>query len=175
MSAFDWSRRGFLSLGLAALVRGADDSVVFPVEFRKPGPYEAQRKFIDAGADEFACEREAMEIERLLARPEALVLAADFEGVSPEPVRLRAVDSEISIADFGASGDFVSGLMAWLAGARSLRFIPLAGHVVRFEAEGRTGHWHMEWAAGKLRRFRPLDETRVSRVTPWFVDRRAHV
>ena len=169
---FEWSRRElFLSLGVAASLRGAvDEPVVFPVDFRKPGPYESLRRYIGPGDDEFACEREAMAIEALLAKPAELPLAAEFEGASPQPARLKALSAEISLAEFDASGDFAGGLKAWLTGVRGLRFIVLAGNRVRFEADGRTGHWHMEWAGGRLRRFRPLDETRVARAVPRFVD-----
>ena len=176
----------FLAAGLAStlrLARAADESVVFPVEFRKPGPYEALRRFIPPGSDGFACEREAMEIEGVLAKlleARAIPLAPDFEGASPVPSRMKPLEGgEISIAEFdAASRDFANGLQEWLRGLKSLRCIALPDHRVRFEASGshsgklvsRTGEWRMEWSEGRLRRFHPISETRAARTTPRFVD-----
>jgi tetratricopeptide (TPR) repeat protein len=185
---FEWSRRDFLiAAGLASALRplraAADESVVFPVEFRKPGPYESLRRFIQPGSDGFACEREAAEIENVLSKllaTRAIPLAADFEGASPVAARMKALDGgEIAIAEFdAAAGDFTSGLQRWLTGLKTLRCIALPDHRVRFEASGshegkleyRTGHWHMEWTEGRLSRFHPLDETRATRLAPRFVD-----
>ena len=183
---FQWSRREFLlSIGVALAVppaQAADESVIFPVDLRKPGPYESLRRYIKPGADEFTGERDAMEIEarlQMLHTGVALPLTADFDGTSPNPSRLQALDTEIAIAQFDpADRDFTGGLRAWLASVKDLRFIALPDHVVRFEGRGsidgkltaRTGHWQMEWEGERLRRFRPLNETRVSRSAPRFVE-----
>jgi Flp pilus assembly protein TadD len=183
----EWSRRDFLlAVGIATSIRpakAADESVVFPVEFRKPGPYESLRRFIPPGSDNFACEREAMEIEGILVKlldARSIPLAADFEGASPVASRLKELDGgEIAVAQFDLSNrDFASGLKAWLIDLKALRCIALPDHRIRFEASGthdgklfaRTGHWHMEFVEGRLRRFHPLDETRVTRATPRFLD-----
>ena len=80
-----------------------------------------------------------------------------------------------------ANRDFEGGLRQWLGSlgtVRDLRYYSLPDHRVRVEASGfeegrlqyRVAHWHMEWDGGKLAKFHPLDETRVTRAEPMFAD-----
>jgi tetratricopeptide (TPR) repeat protein len=188
----EWSRRDFLrSTGLAgfAFASGGQAQTPagasFPVELRKPGPYESLRRYIAAGNDEYACEKEAILAESLLeglrqSRP--LPLARAFSGSSPLAARFTPIDDEIAEAVFDpANRDFEGGLRQWLASlgtVRDLRYYSLAAHRVRVEASGfeesrlhyRVAHWHMEWDGGKLAKFQPLDETRVTRPEAMFTD-----
>lgn len=190
MKTFDgWSRREFLvGTGLASFarpVRAETEGTVFPVRLRKPGPYEALRRYLLPGQDEYQYEKEAMDVEIRLSNlkdTRAIPLAPGFEGASPNPARLLAIDSGIAEAGFEAADrDFERGLQRWLESLgeiRRLRFIVLPEHRVRFEASGliegkyhaRTGAWHMEWDGEKLARFRPLEETRVTRDACLFLD-----
>src|SRR5438045_2841754 len=52
-------RRSFLAL---ALIPKSWAGTAYPVRFPKASPFEAYRKFIEPGSDEFACEAEAMAI-----------------------------------------------------------------------------------------------------------------
>ena len=188
-SSFDWSRREFLlATGLAGLARpahAAAETTPFPVELRKPGPYEALRRYIPPGSDEYAVEKHAMDIEAMLAALPAarnIPLADDFLGTSPNPVRLRAVSAQIAEAEYDSSdADFKGGLLRWLdsiGDVRRLQFFVLPHNRVRFEASSlsggrpsyRVGHWDMEWRDGKLVRFRPLDETHTNRSETMFTD-----
>ena len=95
----EWSRRDFLRCtGLAgfAFAAGAEAQTTggtpFPVELRKPGPYESLRKYIAAGNDEYICEKEAALAESLLEglrQSHSLPLAPDFARLLPArgPVR----------------------------------------------------------------------------------------
>jgi tetratricopeptide (TPR) repeat protein len=188
----EWRRREFLRCtGLAgfAVAAGGEAQTAggtpFPVELRKPGPYESLRKYIDAGNDDYLCEKEAVQAESVLAglrQSRSLPLAPEFEGSSPLAARFSAIDNEIVEAVFDAANqDFAGGLRQWLGSlgtVRDLRFYALPNHRVRVEASGsvagrlqyRIAHWHMEWAGDKLARFHPLDETRVERAEAMFAD-----
>ena len=186
---FDWSRRAFLvAAGAAALPHpraraAAAANREFAVEFPKPGPYEARRRYIMPGEDDYQYEKQAMDFEMMLghvAKGREIPLAPGFEGVSPNPVRWRAVDEEFATAEYNG-GDFVQGFAQWKASLgelRRLRFIVLADYIVRIEAAGRVdgrlyyrvGHWRMEWRDDALYRFRPLEETRATRAQTAFQD-----
>lgn len=153
----------------------------FPVELRKPGPYESLRRYIAPDSDNFACEKQAMLVESALAKLDtsgSLPLDPAFEGQSPVPARFMQFDAEVSEAVFDPNNlDFAAGLREWLRSlgpSPGLRFIALAGDRVRVEATGRNeyrvAHWHMRWRDGNLLAFRPLDEVRAFRQETLFVD-----
>lgn len=191
-SSLRWSRRGFLAvplLGALPFARAADDPEVriFPTEPKKPGPYEALRRYMIPGQDEYTGEAEAMMLEQrlnALAQTRTLALASQFEGVSPVAAQWRQVDGSIAVAQFpGEPGSFADGLKKWLDSfgtLEHLRFIALAHHEVRFEGKGRlangeieyrSGRWRMEWnTQGELQRFTPLEETRARAAHPWMED-----
>ena len=57
------------------------DGLPFPVELRKPGPYESLRKYIGPGNDDYICEKQAALAESLLEglrQSPSLPLAPDF-------------------------------------------------------------------------------------------------
>ena len=87
------NRRHFLAL-IAALrtsVRNAWAATAFPVRFPKPSPFEALRKFIEPGSDEFQSEVDAMKLTttepgtRLYALNDGVVR---FEKKSPGEYRV---------------------------------------------------------------------------------------
>jgi Tfp pilus assembly protein PilF len=190
MSSFVWSRREFLfASSAAALLRNAaaaaEEGRPFAVEPPKPGPYELLRRFIQPGQDDYACEKEAMDIEatlRTLRTSQSLPLAPEFTGSSPRPARWRAIDQDIAEAEYDLSNhDFSGGMKQWLAALGDISRLYVAAlpdHRVRVEAAGRAADkivwhvalWQMEWRDGRLLRFQPLEELRSTRAAPLFLD-----
>jgi len=61
------TRRHLLAVAAAAAVRPRHASAApFPVRFRKPSPHELLARYIQPGADDFACEVEAMKVHQAL-------------------------------------------------------------------------------------------------------------
>jgi tetratricopeptide (TPR) repeat protein len=157
----------------------------FPVRYRKTSPYEGLYQHIEPGHDEFASEREAMDIparlERILAERRA-PLAPDFRGVSPHPKRYAAIAEDVAKAEFDSSdAGFEAGLTRWiesLGAVNSARFYALADNLVRFEIAGsshyRVGLWRLSWSGASLKNFEPIEETRVTASRPLFRDITAH-
>ena len=183
------SRRAFLGAAAASAFLKPSGGPVwaesFPVRFRQQHPFEDLYRFIEPGTDEFAVEKEAMEITALLDRlPEtkAFPLADQFEGTSPLPSRYRKVAADVSAAEFDSKDrDFAGGLKKWLASLgeiRSARFNVLPEGRVRYEIASaqpdglayRVGHWKQQWRDGKLARFEPLEEFVTRAPEPWFTD-----
>ena len=142
-------------------------------------------RYVDADADEFACEKAAKQIEANLARlleTRSLPLAAGFQGGSPLPSRWRTVAEGIQRAEYNAANrGFSEGLRAWiesLGPVRSANFYALPGDRVRYEIASsgayRVGLWKQVWREGKLTEFAPLEETLVRSATPFFSDVTAH-
>ena len=153
----------------------------FPVHYWKSSPYEALYQYIEPGHDEFTIEKQAAEIASHLDRlvgTRKLPLAAGFQGVSPMPVRYKAIAKDVALAEFDAADSrFERGLERWLnslAAIRSARFFVLAGGGVRYEISSpgayRVGLWKQSWADGRLLRFEPIEETLVTSAQPLFQD-----
>ena len=162
----------------------------FPVRFRKASPHETLARYILPGNDDFAAEKAAMEIEALLRRlPETgtLLLAPEFRGASPLPLRYRAAAADCFVAEFDTTeGGFAAGLTQWvesLGTVRRARFFVLPGETVRYEIESstpagmayRVGVWKQTWKDGKLAEFRPLSETLTRAERPLFRDATAEL
>ena len=183
------TRRRFLAASAAAgfswTLPNPLPAAPFPVQFRRPHPYESLYQFIQPGRDEFLIEKQAEEItlhlEKLLHQ-RSLPLSNDFQGTSPMPVRHRQVADDVALAEFDtADRRFEQGLAAWLDSlgqVRSARFFVLPHERVRYEiassgAEGleyRVGQWRQVWIDGRLSRFEPLAETLVRTPRPLFED-----
>ncbi len=179
-------RRAFLAaLGSGFIFpRGTFAASRYPVQFRKPNPYESISTHAEPGTDEFPFEKEAQEIEerlRAMIRGAALPQADDFGGASPMPLRYKPVGEGVSEAEFGSGEDFQKGLARWIESLGHVRrsgFFVLPGNVVRYEiaSEGayRVGFWKQVWKDGRLSECRPLGETLVTAKEPWFHDITAH-
>ena len=92
--------------------------VPFPVQFRKPNPYEALFRHVEPGQDEFVAEKYALEITSHLNRlpsVRSFPLAADFQGISPLPADYSSVGVGVSKGIFDLSDSrFQAGLQRWL-------------------------------------------------------------
>ncbi len=156
----------------------------YPVHSRKPSPYESVFARTEAGADEFAFEKEAQEIERRLRdmlHGGTLEYADGFHGASPKPLRYKIVGGGVSEAEFGTGDGFEDGLSQWIASLGRVRrsaFFVLPGNIVRYEiasaSEYRVGFWKQVWKNGHLVEFQPLSETLVTAKEPLFHDITAH-
>jgi len=140
---------------------------------------------IEPGLDDFKAEKQAIEIEACLnALPQRrqLPLAPDFKGLSPMPVRLRSIASDVLQAEFNNDDHgFQVGLDRWLTSLGKIersRFFVLAGNRVRYEIasstngrlEYRVGHWQQIWSGDRLSSFRPLEEIVTIADKPLFAD-----
>ena len=117
-----------------------------------------------------------------LTESRALPLAQDFRGVSPLPLRYRAVAPDCFEAEFDAApGDIEAGLRKWvdsLGMVRDARYFVLSGGVVRYEIastqaggfEYRVGQWRQTWKDGRLAEFQPIRETMTKSRGPLFRD-----
>lgn len=190
-SGQNWTRRSFLRRAAGAGLAWSWPSSatatpsVFPVHFRKSSPYELLRPQIDPGHDEFAVEREAVEIEarwsRMLAT-RTVALAGDFRGGSPMPVRYQQIAKGVFAGEFdSADRRFQAGLKNWIANlgeVRSARFVALPGDRLRYEiastAAGmlnyRVGIWKQTWRGALLASFEPAEESLVTSPRPLFQD-----
>src|SRR5579863_5515456 len=165
------TRRTFLSSTAAAgfvwswPIRAKGAPVPFPVQYRKPNPYEKLRPLLDPGHDAFAVEAEAAAITTHWNRSigtGALPLAEGFRGYSPLPKNYKSVADGVAIAEYDKSDrGFESGLKQWIAklgSIRNSRFIVLPGDRLRFEiassASGllnyRVGLWKQVWRGEQL-------------------------
>ena len=149
-------------------------------------PYEALRRFILPGQDEFAVEQTAVEIERrldlALSNGQALPAAENAAGQSPMPKQFRALAPDVAVAEFDAADtDWAEGWKKWVASLGKVRrwqFSALPDSEVRFEVSGeadsrvyhRVGRWRQVWVGGKLVEFRPLEEHKTTASQPWFRD-----
>src|SRR5580658_1270490 len=149
-------------------------------------PYEALRRFILPGQDEFSVEQTAVEIERhldsALSNGQALPASENAAGQSPMPKHFRALAPDVEVAEFDAADtDWAEGWKKWLASLGNVRrwqFSALPDSVVRFEVSGeadgrvyhRVGRWRQVWVEGKLIEFRPLEEHKATASQPWFRD-----
>jgi hypothetical protein len=141
VAVFPIRRREFLaalaSLGVPA--SSGSDSSRYPARSRKPSPYESVLAHVDAGTDEFPFEKEAQDIENRLSAMlsgQALELPGDFTGASPMPRRYNSAGEGVAEAEFGADGDFQTGLSQWISSLGRIlraRFFVLPGHIVRYE------------------------------------------
>jgi tetratricopeptide (TPR) repeat protein len=190
-AGFPHTRRGFLSTAAAAGLawswpaRVSAGSTPFPVHFRKPSPYEALRRLVEPGRDEFAIEKEAAEIatrwRRMLAT-RSVPLAQDFRGTTPMPAQYKEVAKGVFAAEFdGSDRRFQAGLQDWIAklgDIRSARFFVLAGEWLRYEVAStsggllnyRVGLWRQTWRGELLSAFEPLEEVLVTSARPLFRD-----
>src|SRR5580658_2534416 len=89
-------------------------------------PYEAMRRFILPGQDEFAVEQTAVEIERrldsALSNRQALPASENAAGQSPMPKQFRALAPDLEVAEFDAADtDWAEGWKKWLASLGSVR------------------------------------------------------
>jgi Flp pilus assembly protein TadD len=149
-------------------------------------PYEALRRFILPGQDEYAVEQTAAEIERRLgsaiSNGQALPAAGSAAGQSPMPKHFRALAPDLEEAEFDAADvDWAAGWKRWVASLGTVRrwqFSALPDSVVRFEVSGeadgrvyhRVGRWRQVWSEGRLVEFRPLEEHKATASRPWFRD-----
>ncbi|HLH04895.1 MAG TPA: FG-GAP-like repeat-containing protein [Bryobacteraceae bacterium] len=192
------NRREFLAASAALPVLAALRSKPAYAETPKRiAPWEALRKYIEPGADEFAEEKEAEEIRERLERifsarklPNELLSSLFTErtqGFSPWPREYRSQHSDLKEAvydqqDRRISDGFAKWVDAILSASRSsplVRFYPLPQGVVRFEiasedAQGsltwRVGRWRMRWQQAKLVEFTPLEEHVAAAPRRWFRD-----
>ncbi len=141
------NRREFIAAigALGLLPSRARAAVEFPVHFAHANPYDAALRYLEPGSDEFANEKQAIELEARLAR----IFAGQEEA--PEPLRPWAAERKrISAA----------------------RFSVLPDSRVRYElklpGEYRTGVW-------KLPGFEPLQESVAKSGRPYFRDVTGHV
>lgn len=187
------TRRRFLesagALSLCSAVRSYPASPL-EVHFRKAHPYESLFRFIEPGHDDFEVEKTAAEIESHLEKlieKRSLPLAEGFRGISPMPARYRRIADGIALAEYDAADEqFERGLAKWidsLGRVRSARVFALPGNRVRFEIASsgpdglryHVGVWRQTWAAGKLARHEPVEETLVTSPAPLFEDVTASV
>ena len=143
----------------------------------------------EPGSDEFAGEKVAFEIESGLGdalRSGKSPVATEARGVSPAPMRYEAIGQGVAKAVFSGDRDVAAGWSKWrqdLGAIRYARFYVLPGNLVRYDIrseskgrlEHRIGNWKVEWAAGKIVRLEPAEETLTFGDTPWFRDVTAHV
>jgi tetratricopeptide (TPR) repeat protein len=157
----------------------------FPIRLRKSHPYESLFASIQPGHDEFAGEKDAVEItahlDRLL-QTRQLPLTGTFRGLSPLPAHYERVADDIARAKFDAKDTrFSEGLAKWvdsLGSVRSARFYVLPRDRVRYEiassSQGklqyRVGTWKQTWEKGSLARFEPVEETLVTSSRTLFQD-----
>jgi len=126
----------------------------FAEETRHAPPYLALKKFIPAGADEFGCEKTALEIRQVLEKALATL--------------------KFPISDATGGKTWVESLGT----IRRAQFYPLPDDIVRYEIASRhdgkllhrVGHWKLAWENGKLLRLTPLDEDVASADAPLFRD-----
>ena len=183
------TRRQFLEISSAAgylwTLPDRLPAAPFPVQFRRPHPYESLYRFIEPGQDEFPVEKQAQEIGAHLERlphQRSLPLSQDFQGGSPMPARYRRVADGVERAEFDpADRRFEQGLGKWLdslGGIRTARFFVLPHDQVRYEIastrnnriEYRVGLWRQVWVDGRLSRFEPLQENVVHAPRSLFED-----
>jgi tetratricopeptide (TPR) repeat protein len=182
VAVFPIQRREFLAAlaSLATLPRKSLAAIPYTPHFRKPNPFDAVLARIEAGSDEFAGEKQAVEIEFRLAamlRGEPLPLAAGFHGAPPAAQRYVRIAEGVSEAEFGGAETSDPAVKEWirsLGPVRRARFFALPGGVIRYEiASGgayRVGAWKQVWKDGKLESWHPLNETLVAVPTPLFAD-----
>src|ERR1700742_3804317 len=82
------TRRELLATLAASTLFRSKAASPFPIHYAKPSPYENLLRFVDPGADEFASEKAALELEARLTQPNsrAYILPdnrARFEIKSP--------------------------------------------------------------------------------------------
>jgi tetratricopeptide (TPR) repeat protein len=141
------TRREFIAAVSAAGLAPsrASASTPFPVRYTKPAPYSAVLKFIDPGSDEFAGEKDAVELEARLERI--------FAGKEAAP----------------------SGLGAWVrrrGEIRGARFYALPDKRVRYEIKTAAEYHNGIWS---LPDFKAVSEQSVAAQKPYFRDVTEHV
>ncbi len=154
-----FSRREFLATAAAvpALTCLPSKPVEAEEQAAHQAPYEALRRFIQPGEDEFPEEKIAFEIRAALER-------ALHSGELP------TTDPQAALA-----------WRTWVESLGSLRrahFYPLPSNIVRFEVTGkhdgklyhRVGRWELEWRNGKTVHFAPLEEHTATADEPFFRD-----
>src|SRR5262245_3318894 len=175
-------------------------SVPFPIQFRKPNPYTSIYACIEPGHDEFPEEKRVEQITAILhvaVEGRSFPLAADFQGSPPLPVRYETVESDskndpiIQNAVFGGAGQsFSEGVQHWIESLGQVRRVSFyvtqielgsadrATVRIRFEVASqqrgqiqyRVGQWRQVWVADRLSQFEPLEETVASAGGPLFSD-----
>ncbi len=180
------SRREFLASAAAIpALAGLGSAPAFAEEPRHEPPYLALKKFILPGNDEFAGEREAMEIDQALGaalRSLELPLSGSCRGISPCPASYRALahDLDEAVYDTGDVG-VAEGWKRWarsLGRVRRARFYSLLEGFVRYEVASerdgklqyRVGRWKQSWVDGKLAEFTPVEEHVATADAPMFRD-----
>jgi hypothetical protein len=175
------NRRRFLGIvATATLFRPASAQVTINGAHPK-NPADLLLRDIEPGQDDFPLEKEALEIAarlRSLIQTRSLPLAQDFRGVSPLAKAWAPVSEGVATAQFDHSdADFEAGLKNWLDGLgqiRAARFFVLPENIIRYEvaSEGnyRLGRWSLQWSAGRLTHFSPVEETLVTAPRPLFED-----
>ncbi|HXA03684.1 MAG TPA: FG-GAP-like repeat-containing protein, partial [Bryobacteraceae bacterium] len=175
-------RREFLAALASSGILSSDSSgsVRYPVQFRKPNPYDGVVGRVNPGTDEFPFEKEAQEIEsrlRAMLRGQPLPQASNFAGRAPLARRYKPVAEGVSEAEFGSEGDFEQWI-ASLGRVRRASFFVLPDDVVRYEiaSEGayRVGLWRQVWKDGRLLESQPLSETLVMAKAPLFEEITGH-
>ncbi len=175
------NRRRFLGIvATATLFRPASAQVTVNGAHPK-NPVDLLLRDIEPGQDEFPLEKEALEIAarlRSLIQTRSLPLALNFRGISPLPKTWNPVSEGVATAQFDHSDtNYEAGLKNWLDGLgqiRAARFFVLPDNIIRYEiaSEGnyRAGRWSLEWSAGRLTHFSPVEETLVTSPRPLFED-----
>jgi tetratricopeptide (TPR) repeat protein len=141
------NRREFIAAVSAAGLRPsrASASTPFPVHYAKPMPYSAVLRFIDPGSDEFAGEKDAVELEVRLQR-----IFEGREAASP-------------------------GLGAWMrrrSEIRAARFYALPDKQVRYEIKTATEYHTGVWS---LPDFKSVSAQTMAASKPYFRDVTEHV
>jgi len=182
VAGFPIGRREFLAALASSGILSSDSSgsVRYPVQFRKPNPYDGVVGRVNPGTDEFPFEKEAQEIEsrlRAMLRGQPLPQASNFAGRAPLARRYKPVAEGVSEAEFGSEGDFEQWI-ASLGRVRRASFFVLPDDVVRYEiaSEGayRVGLWRQVWKDGRLLESQPLSETLVMAKAPLFEEITGH-
>lgn len=179
--------------GLRALEPGQESAPsyqhAFPIQFRKPLPYESLIPYIHPGADQFPAEKDAAEISlhfSRLIKIRALPLSADFHGQSPVPKQYSSLSEGVHRAEFdpheltGATNYHLE-LLKWLdlfGRIHNARFYVLPDNLVRYEISSedvngfhyRVGHWRQVWTGGQLSRSESVGEVHTTSAHKFFQD-----
>lgn len=180
------NRRDFLAAFAATsfFASKGHASASFPVKFRQQPAWAPLMDLVEAGSDEFAGEKIAMEIESRLreaVQTNTPPFAPDCTGISPAVTEYRDIAPGVSKAVFGKDPPGAEAWRKWrtaLGDIRDARFFALPGDQVRYvirsrnkgRLEYRVGWWKLAWRAGAIAHLEPTEEILTAADKPWFRD-----
>lgn len=145
----------------------------------RPAPYLALEKYLAAGSDEFAGEKEANDLASAL---HAAVTSGRLPSarVSICPASYQVLGGDLSLGVF-TENETADGWSQWLqslGGIRQVDFQVLPDKVVRFEVasskDGKlhytTGRWTVGFDNGEITSLRPLEQQTAVADQPYFRD-----